>query len=266
MDQDASEIRRGHESSHVVLHVPHSSRVIPADVRDGILLNDQELALELLLMTDSHTDRVAERASESAALTPWMFVNRVSRLVVDPERFPDEREEMLAVGMGAVYTSTAHGGVLRHPDPVIEKELVERFFHPYAKDLADLVDSRLERCGTVTIIDVHSFPSAPLPYELHADLRRPAVCLGVDSFHTPTSLVDAASDRLREFGEVLINEPFIGTYVPLPHWGKTPLVASMMIEIRRDLYMDEATGDPRSDAIDSVGAALGDLCDRVSAV
>jgi hypothetical protein len=40
----------------VVLHVPHASTVIPADVRAGIVLDDAALARELLASTDHHTD------------------------------------------------------------------------------------------------------------------------------------------------------------------------------------------------------------------
>ncbi len=257
-------VETGHAQSPVILHVPHASRAIPSDVRDGIVLDDDSLAAELLRMTDSHTDVIAVRAVEASVHAPWRFVNAYSRLVIDPERFPDDREEMLAVGMGAVYTSTSNGDVLRHPDPARSDALIQRYFEPYAQALGELVDARLASGGRVTIIDVHSFPSVALPYELHADLRRPAICLGVDPFHTPPDLVTAAHRRFAEFGLVLENEPFAGSYVPLAHWGTTRAVSSMMIEIRRDLYMDEATGAPRPEALDALGAALADLCENAA--
>ncbi|CAM5294113.1 N-formylglutamate amidohydrolase [Streptomyces hirsutus] len=94
----------GAGDSPVILHVPHSSREIPAEVRSGIVLGDAELERELDHITDAHTAAIAEAAAEAAGITPWRFVNGLSRLVIDPERFPDEREEMLASGMGAVYT------------------------------------------------------------------------------------------------------------------------------------------------------------------
>jgi N-formylglutamate deformylase len=253
-------VEAGHATSPVILHVPHASRVIPADDRAGIVLDEEALGNELLLMTDSFTDVIAARASEVAALGPWRFVNAYSRLLVDPERFPDDREEMLAAGMGAVYSSTANGGVLRHPDPAVADDLIHRYFEPYARALGELVHSRLASVGKVTILDVHSFPSRALPYELHRDLRRPAVCIGVDAFHTPRALADAARLRFEDFGRVLENEPFVGTYVPLAHWGTARNVSSMMIEIRRDLYMDELTGTPRPESLSALGAALGDLC------
>jgi len=255
------QVAPGHETSPVILHVPHASRVIPADVRAGIVLGDDALADELLLMTDSFTDVIAVRAAEVAALTPWRFVNGYSRLVVDPERFPDDREEMLAVGMGAVYTSTSDGGVLRDPDPAGTTALIQHYFDPYGRALGALVDERRASLGRVTILDVHSFPSTALPYELHGGLRRPAICIGVDGFHTPRALVEAARLRFAGFGQVLENEPFMGTYVPLRHWESSRDVSSMMIEIRRDLYMDEANGEARPEALDALGAALGDLCE-----
>ncbi|NEE50412.1 N-formylglutamate amidohydrolase, partial [Streptomyces sp. SID8455] len=91
----------GDADSPVLLHVPHGSRTIPEEVRGGILLADSALERELDHITDSHTAELAARAAESCPLRPWSYVNALSRLVVDPERFPDDREEMRAVGMGA---------------------------------------------------------------------------------------------------------------------------------------------------------------------
>lgn len=86
------EIIPGDPHSSVVLHVPHSSVHIPDDVRSGIVLDDAALASELAAMTDADTDRIAIGAADRCAVRPWIFVNRASRLVIYPERFPDERE------------------------------------------------------------------------------------------------------------------------------------------------------------------------------
>ncbi len=75
-------------ASPVILHVPHSSRRIPADVRPGIVLDDAALERELDHITDSHTEEIAEAAADLAGVTPWRFVNRASRLVVDPSGSP----------------------------------------------------------------------------------------------------------------------------------------------------------------------------------
>jgi N-formylglutamate deformylase len=104
----------GDAASPWILHVPHSSTRIPGSVREWIVLDDDALDAELAAMTDAHADLLARRISERVrGQRPWSFVNRLSRLVVDPERFPDEREVMNSVGMGAVYTRTSTGKRLR---------------------------------------------------------------------------------------------------------------------------------------------------------
>ena len=223
----------------VILHVPHAATRIPPDARESILLTDAELAVELGHMTDAHTDVLAAAAAREAGGRPWQFVNRCSRLVVDPERFPDDREEMLDVGMGAVYSATSHRTTLRGPDPDRDRLLIATYFDPYAQALTELVDQRLADCGSAVIIDVHSYPAVALPYERHAELPRPPICLGVDDLHTPDWLIDAARDALSAIGECRVDEPFQGTYVPLPHFRNDERVASIMIEIRRDVYCSE---------------------------
>jgi N-formylglutamate amidohydrolase len=250
----------GSADSPVVLHVPHGARRIPAEVREHILLDDAALALELDHMTDAGTDRVAHGAADAVAgdrgPRPWIFENLLSRLVIDPERFPDEREEMRAVGMGAVYTRTSHGEALRADDPAYERELITERFDPYARAMTELIEDRLAATGRAVIIDVHSYPSTALPYELHAADARPEVCLGTDAFHTPDSLLDAARTAFRACGDIALNAPFSGCYVPLRHYRARPEVSALMIEMRRDAYRR----DPQA-----LTHALGDLINRCSA-
>ncbi|MGW0778559.1 N-formylglutamate amidohydrolase [Streptomyces sp. NPDC002835] len=249
----------GAPESPVILHVPHSSRAVPADVRGGILLDDAALGRELDHITDSHTAEIAAEAAASAGVTPWRFVNELSRLVIDPERFPDEREEMLAVGMGAVYTRTTHREDLRATG-FDGSPLIDRYFHPYAAAMTAAVDERLAAVGHAVVIDVHSYPTEPLPYELHGDGPRPPICLGTDSFHTPPELVAAAQQAFAGFGGTGLDSPFAGTYVPLRHYGKDRRVAALMIEIRRDVYMTEP-GGPAGPGLGALARALGELVD-----
>jgi N-formylglutamate deformylase len=184
-------------------------------------------------------------------------VNAVSRLVVDPERFPDEREEMRAVGMGAVYTRTSHGAPLRTDDPAHVAWLLRTWYVPYAAAMEALTDARLAATGTAAIIDVHSYPARPLPYELRPAAPRPAICLGTDPFHTPGPLLAAAREVFAACGSVDLDTPFAGCYVPLRHYRREAAVHALMVEIRRDL--DPAGGVGR------VARALAALVDRVSA-
>ncbi|MEU6620549.1 N-formylglutamate amidohydrolase [Streptomyces litmocidini] len=252
----------GAADSPVLLHVPHSSREVPAEVRAGILLGDEELDRELDHITDSHTAEIAAVAAAAAGAAPWRFVNGLSRLVVDPERFPDEREEMLAVGMGAVYTRTTHRAALR-PAGFDAEPLLDRYFAPYARAMTEAVAERLAVAGRVVIVDVHSYPTRRLPYELHGDGPRPPVCLGTDAFHTPPALLDAAREAFGGFGGVGTDSPFAGTYVPLEHYGRDPRVSALMVEIRRDLYMSEP-GGPAGPGVEALGTALAALVDAVA--
>ncbi|WP_327434251.1 N-formylglutamate amidohydrolase [Streptomyces sp. NBC_01236] len=259
---DSFQLLPGAAGSPVILHVPHSSRYVPASLRDGIVLDDAGLERELDHITDAHTAELATAVAEAADVTPWRFVNRLSRLVIDPERFPDEREEMLAVGMGAVYTRTTHRAPLR-PADVDPRPLIDRYFHPYARAMTAAVADRLAATGRAVVVDVHSYPTARLPYELHGDGPRPPVCVGTDSFHTPPELVALAEKAFAGLGGVGIDSPFSGAYVPLRFYEREPRVAALMVEIRRDTYMTEP-GGPAGPGLARLAAALTALVDAVS--
>lgn len=264
-DQQPFTLIPGAADSPVLLHVPHGSRRIPRKVREGITLDDAALERELDHITDAHTAELAATATAIAPAAPWRLVNNLSRLVVDPERFPDEREEMLAVGMGAVYTRTTHRERLRPPE-TDATPLLDAYFHPYADAMTRAVEERIAAAGRAVIIDVHSYPTVPLPYELHGTGPRPPVCLGTDPFHTPPELLAAAEAA---FGSRVGRDglghdtPFAGTYVPLRYYGTDRRVTALMIEIRRDTYMSEP-GGPAGPGLDTLAGALAELVEALS--
>lgn len=239
----AFRISQGDPASAVVVHVPHAATRIPRWVRDRILLDDARLSEELERMTDARTDDIAMIAAADCEVRPWLFVNELSRLVIDPERFLDATREPMAapvIGMGPVYLKTSHGNDLRETDPSHELRLLDAYFHPYGRAFAELVASRLHAAGRVTIIDLHSYPPDELPYERHhhVDAARPPLCIGTDEAHTPAPLVRLAQDAFAGLGAHAINAPFAGTYVPLDRYQTDLRVASIMIELRRAGYLE----------------------------
>ena len=224
----------------IVLHVPHSSRRIPLEYRRDFLIDDDGLEKELLLMTDAYTDEFPLALEGARAV-----VFPVSRLLVDVERFRDDAEEVMSQkGMGAVYTTTHDGRPLKSLVSGRKEELLRRFYDPHHAELACRVRDSLARHGTCLVLDIHSFPSKPLPYEFDQSPDRPDICLGTDPFHTPPSMVEDFKVLLEKASfTVKENSPFSGTLVPSPFFRRTRQVHSMMIEIDRSLLMDEASGE-----------------------
>ena len=226
----------------LIVHIPHSSIFIPENERLTFRLSDAELNEELLRMTDRYTD---DLFSEAVKLRGTLFVNRVSRLVCDPERFPDDKSEPMSIkGMGAVYTKTSAGNQLKVDsfDSGDKNGVMSKYFHPYSKTLEEEVAKMLEAFGKCFIIDGHSFPSIPLPYE-DPNSPRPDICFGYDPFHAPNDQFKDIENICKSNNYVSgHNEPFSGSYVPLKYFEKESKVKSLMIEIRRGTYMNESNG------------------------
>ena len=209
----------------IILHIPHASTVLPSEVE--FLLGQEELAYEVDAMTDHNTDRLFDLPGAHRCVFP------VSRLVIDPERFIDDPME--SVGMGVVYMRTAEGEALRDISDMDRSALIDTYYHPHHNALTRMVDDCLEQHNQCLIIDCHSFPAQPLPYE--SDLNRPDICIGTDTYHTSTVLKNQLSTAFKAHGyDVAIDSPFSGTIVPLKHYHKDQRVESVMIEVNRSLY------------------------------
>ena len=226
----------------VVFHVPHDSIEIPHWVVDQYVVSEDDLADELIKMTDHFTyDLFVPKGLVSQSVRA-----SVSRLVVDVERFDDDsREEMAKIGMGAIYKSTSDLKPLRLDLPEgVRSRLLEEYYYPHHQRLEALVDKSIELHGRCLVIDCHSFPSRALPYERSDDGKyRPDICIGSDDFHSPKRLIGSFVEEFQGFGwSVCLNDPFTGALVPASKYRQDCRVSSVMVEINRSLYIDETSG------------------------
>lgn len=222
----------------VILHIPHSSAIIPDEYLSDYTVPLHELAQENLKLVDLYTDEIYRLPGATRAVFP------VSRFLVDAERFSDDTLESMAKrGMGALYTVGTNLQVIREVTPERRQELLDRYYWPHHTGLDQAALEMLDKYGECLVIDCHSYPSKVLPYEVNQTLPRPQIGIGTDEFHTPPELAAFMLEAFRKRGyEAELNVPFAGSLTPSAVYGKDNRVKSVMIEIRKDLYMDEATG------------------------
>ena len=191
-------------------------------------------------MTDHYTD---ELFKSCASANDFVLNFRASRLLIDVERFQNDAEEpMSSRGMGMIYTRTHDQRRLRE-NTKSKRRLFSEYYLPHHARLEQLTNLVLANSPKVLIIDCHSYPSRALPYEINQTGSRPEICIGRDNFHTPQGLAQELYSCFKTKGYTVdYDTPFSGSIVPLSFFHKDVRVKSIMIEIRRDVYMDELSG------------------------
>ena len=220
--------------NHCIIHVPHSSKQIPEKYRDQFNIDDNSLNFELDKLTDHFTDLMVEGLEVNKVIFSY------SRLLVDVERFEDYAlEPMSGRGMGVIYSNGHALNKIRRDLNADEKAELIGLYWQHHNLLEKSVDEALNQLNKCLIIDLHSYPRLKLPYET-SDGERPELCIGTNNFHTPDNLVSEITSITSKYKlYTALNTPFAGTLVPLKHFAKEPRVNSVMLEIRRDQYIDE---------------------------
>ena len=257
------EIKKYNVTVPIIANIPHSSTFIPPEIRSSFLLDNYDLQKELLKMTDLYTDELFSCITELGGIS---VVYTYSRLVLDPERFrDDEKEYMAAKGMGVIYTKDLNGRLLRDINKTERNRLLKNLYDPYHNAILKEVKGLLNDFGECLIIDGHSFPATPLPYESNQSIQRPNICLGTNQFHTPQDLTDFILNFFKNKNLTTeINKPFGGCYVPLEFLGKDKRIQSIMIEINRGLYMNENTGE-KTESFDELKDIISTLISQIIA-
>ena len=203
----------------LVIHVPHASTAIPADVWAEFTVSRQDVEAEAFASADLYTNEIARQAWPNAQI----IEAEVSRIVVDVERYDDDSsEEMAEVGRGVMYTCDHLMRPIREAlSGPRREELLARYYRPHWKRLR-------AQASNAILVDLHTYPAEPWPIERHAHGPRPEIDIGFSEGLTPLSWIDALTEHFQQNGyEVGHNTPYVGVI-------DAGAKAAVMIEIRRD--------------------------------
>ena len=229
----------------IVMHMPHCSIAIPD--YSGYVVSKDIIDSEISKSTDWGVDEIFEIQGIEKIRFDY------SREFCDVERFYDDGEPLSKIGFGIVYTSLEDGRIMRELSKEKKAEIIANYYEPHHLKFTEKVREKLDKFGEVLILDCHSFPGKPLMWEEYSDLKRPEICIGTESFHTPFELRDHFSGNFESMGyTVAENQPFIGTIVPSKFYKKDNRVNSIMIEINRSLFMDEKTLEINKEATSKI--------------
>ncbi len=94
------QIRKKKVTVPLIANIPHSSIFIPQEMKDLFSLNNDDLKIKLLKMIDIYTDEIFSCINELGGIS---VIYTYSWLVLDPERFKDDKKEDMAdKGMGVI--------------------------------------------------------------------------------------------------------------------------------------------------------------------
>ena len=221
----------------LILHIPHSS--VNILILDGYIQDDYKIHNELIKLTDWYTDELFYSESDSMIIAPF------SRIFCDVERFENDEDEIMSkVGMGVLYESFDDGSLLRKVSPDLRSEIIRDYYWKHHNALLEEVNKQLKNDGSCLIVDCHSYPSKPLIRDLDQTADRPDFNIGTDNYHTPQKLIDASIAYFEQRGySIGVDWPYKGTIVPLEHYQKNKKVNSIMLEVNRELYLNEPSNE-----------------------
>lgn len=246
--------RPDHWQSGVIFASPHSGCTYP----DWFLAESRLDAQQLRSSEDAFVDQLILPALDHGAA---VLTARVPRCLVDLNRGPEEIDPLVVqgalpramnprimAGLGVIPRVVSQGRSIHdRPMPRAEAESrLDRFWHPYHRALAGLIDEAVGRFGGAVLIDMHSMPRDALA---HLPRPRPDMVLGDRNGVSAAPRISAAvaeavageGFRLRR------NSPFSGAYITATYGRPRGNVHVVQLELDRSLYMDEGRIEPRAD-------------------
>ncbi|MGE3332831.1 MAG: N-formylglutamate amidohydrolase [Rhodospirillaceae bacterium] len=127
------------------------------------------------------------------------------------------------------------------------EQRIEAVYRPYHRALAGLIARARAQFGFCILIDCHSMPSTGLPVAAAGDPRTIDMVLGD---RTGLSCAPAVTDGVEAFlsqrhYRVTRNNPYAGGFTTQHYGDPGNGTHVLQLEINRNLYMDEATLEPR---------------------
>lgn len=236
----------------LLIDSPHSGRVYPADFETQV--PHQVLrGAEDWMVDDLFADAPREGAGLLAACFPRAYIDPNRRLDdVDPALLAGRWPEPLnpgpksALGIGLFRHRTNDGQPLL-PGPLPVEALaarIERCWRPYRRALQEALDALHARHGAVWHIDVHSMKSqgSAITPDGPGAARADMVIGDLEGTSCDPAFTAFVAGRLAALGySVSVNDPYKGAEIIRTHGRPAENRHALQIEMKRSLYMDEAT-------------------------
>lgn len=256
----------------VLVEVPHAGLAIPEAVQ-GELSAPRDA---ILRDADIYVDKLYDAAPSAGAS---MLTAHASRYVVDLNRAPDDVDAETVPDhpaprgvqpRGVVWRMTTDGrSVLRKPLTYAQLAgRIETFHKPYHDALRAELTRLREQHGYAILVAGHSMPSVGRSGHTDTGVRRADVVPGTRGRTTADPrVIDCVDAHFRDAGlSVRHDDPYRGGWTT-GHYGR-PRQGwhAVQIELNRGLYVDEATGEPKAHAFESLQELLGALVVELAAL
>lgn len=241
-------------SGPMIFASPHSGREYAADFLAQAVLDRQAIRSS----EDAFVDDLFGMAPDMGAP---LLAARAPRAFIDLNRAADELDPgviegiaraphnpRISSGLGVIPRVVAGGrSIYRGKLSLSEVDArLKRFWHPYHKALAGLVEEVRAECGQAVLIDCHSMPHEAIEAHTRPGQPRPEVVLG-DRYGATAGreVMERVEAAFAGAGlRVGRNAPFAGAYVAQAYGRPSRGVHVVQVEIDRALYMDEVRIEP----------------------
>ena len=236
----------------MILHIPHSSTIIPKAYKDKINVSKEDINM----LTDWYTDELFDYERASTLVFPY------SRLFCDVERFRDNKREInFKTGQGVVYTKGYNGSSIREEDTAYEEEIKTTFYDNHHKILSKTINMHLGMVGPVVVVDCHSFSEDSNGIETKINGEYPDICIGFNNSNKP-KYINELKKYIEGFGySVGLNFPFKGTMIP-EYLEDNDEVTGLMIEINKNLYLTDNFS--KKDTFNEVRSNINSILDYIN--
>jgi N-formylglutamate amidohydrolase len=236
----------------LLIDSPHSGRCYPEDF-ETVVPHSVLRGAEDWMVDDLVGGAPLEGASLLAARFPRAYIDPNRRLDdIDPALLAGSWPEPLnpgpksALGIGLFRHRTNDGSPLL-PGPLPAGALharIERCWRPYHRALHEALDALHARHGAVWHINAHSMKSAgsAITPDGPGAARADMVIGDLDGESCDPPFTAFIAEGLRALGySVAVNKPYKGAEIIRTHGRPADNRHSLQIEMKRALYMDEAT-------------------------
>ena len=262
-------------STPLVCSSPHSGRLYPSEMMSRAALD----RCAIRRSEDAYVDHLVETAPTHGAP---LLLARHARAYVDLNRAPYELDpQMFSGGAGRACTRTARAAaglgsvarvvgegceIYREPPAFAEAEArLERVHAPFHAELARLMDGAAARFGCAVLLDWHSMPAAAVAAV--GGREAPHMVLGDrhGAAAAPRVVRRVEEELARQGWRVARNRPYAGGHVVERHGRPAAHRHAVQVEVRRDLYLDEAAVAPHA-GFGPLRRALDEVLARLAAV